>query len=88
MTCKDCVHCRACHEMYLIAVSQEDDFFEINDADTCEDFKHKYSFAEVVRCKECKMARKIDNLGNFRCFVFQNTVKGIHFCSYGEKEPQ
>ena len=47
VTCKDCIHCRACHEMYLIAVSQEDDFFERNDAETCEDFKHKYSLVEV-----------------------------------------
>lgn len=46
-SCKDCFHCRACHEMYLIAVAQEDDFFERNDADTCEDFINTADVAEV-----------------------------------------
>ena len=60
-SCKDCFHCRACHEMYLIAVAQEDDFFERNDADTCEDFINTADVAEVKhgewfldgRCSEC-----------------------------------
>ena len=47
MTCNDCIHCSACHEMYLIAVSFEDDFFEVNDAETCEDFKNEADYAEV-----------------------------------------
>ena len=46
-TCRDCFHCNACHEMWLISVSQEDDFFEKNDADTCEDFINKADVAEV-----------------------------------------
>ena len=33
--------------MWLISVSQEDDFFEKNDADTCEDFINKADVAEV-----------------------------------------
>lgn len=49
MTCKDCIHCRACHEMWLIAVSQEDDFFERNDADTCEDFKNEADLRIYIR---------------------------------------
>lgn len=47
VTCKDCIHCRACHEMYLLAVSQEDDFFERHDAETCEDFESEADFAKV-----------------------------------------
>ena len=46
-TCRDCFHCNACHEMWLISVSQEDDFFEKNDADTCEDFINKADVEEV-----------------------------------------
>lgn len=49
VTCKDCLHCRACHEMYLVAVSQEDDFFERMDAETCEDFKDKYRYIELPK---------------------------------------
>ena len=48
MTCKDCISCRACHEMYLLAVSQEDDFFERHDAETCEDFKNEADYIERV----------------------------------------
>lgn len=42
--------------------------------------------AEVVRCKNCKKAKNIDMFGNYRCFVFQNTFTGIHYCSYGERK--
>ena len=31
----------------MIAVSQEDDFYEINDAETCEDFLNKADVEEV-----------------------------------------
>ena len=47
VTCRECIHCRACHEMYLMAVSQEDDFYERNDAETCEDFLNKADVVEV-----------------------------------------
>jgi uncharacterized OB-fold protein len=33
--------------MWLLVVSQEDDFFERNDAETCEDFKNKADYVEV-----------------------------------------
>ena len=46
-TCRDCYHCRACHEMYLVAVAQEDDFFERHDAETCEDFVNTADVVEV-----------------------------------------
>ena len=44
--------------MYLLAVSQEDDFFEIHDAETCEDFKHKYDFVEVKYGKWLKKPQR------------------------------
>lgn len=48
-TCKECFHCSACHEMYLLAVSQEDDFFERHDAETCEDFIDEADVVEVKK---------------------------------------
>jgi hypothetical protein len=33
--------------MYLLAVAQEDDFFERHDAETCEDFKNEADFVEI-----------------------------------------
>lgn len=53
-TCRDCFHCNPCHEMWLIAVSQEDDFFERNNAETCEDFVNGADVVEAVRCKDYK----------------------------------
>lgn len=41
---------------------------------------------EVVRCKDCNKAKRIDNLGNYRCFIYQNTFSGNHYCSYGKKK--
>ena len=81
MTCKDCIHCRACHEMWLIAVSQEDDFFERNDADTCEDFKHKYSFEEVVRCRDCEYWKNKD----CRKDIALVSPNENDYCSYGKR---
>lgn len=74
-TCKDCYHCRACHEMYLLAVAQEDDFFERHDAETCEDFKNKADYAEVKHGEWIKLD------GEWR---EQSTNKPliIHQCSF------
>lgn len=92
MTCKDCIHCNACHEMWLIAVSQEDDFFERNDAETCEDFKNKVDYVEVVRCRDCKYLYCFSAIDRqFYCKHFPKGLQGINiveenpFCSYGER---
>ena len=83
-TCKDCAHCRACHEMWLIAVSSEDDFFERNDAETCEDFINEADFAEVVRCKNCKYF--VDANGGYCNFGAGLCVAGKDcYCSYGKR---
>ena len=96
MTCRDCIHCNACHEMYLVAVSAEDDFFERNDAETCEDFKNKADFVEVVRCKNCKHYQYTDYEGCYSyCKLLTNKagysdemvdMKPNDFCSYGERK--
>ncbi len=88
MTCKDCLYYKVCSDFRgNICETDLNRFMEYRGTPDglCEHFKNKADFVEVVRCKDCKKARRIDNVGNHRCFVHQNTVKGMHFCSHGEK---
>ena len=74
MACRDCIHCRACHEMYLLVVSQEDDFFERHDAETCEDFKNKADFVNVWKIKE-----KIIDLYNDKSVLKMDKIDRLNF---------
>ena len=47
MICKDCVHYEKCKPLRL-------DFADsVNPNQTCQYFKNKADFVEVVRCKDC-----------------------------------
>lgn len=48
MTCRDCIHDRCCD---MWAVESGLPFVNPN---TCEHFKNKADFIEVVRCEKCK----------------------------------
>ena len=81
-TCRNCFHCRACHEMYLVAVAQEDDFFERHDAEACEDFVNTDDVVEIpCKCEDCKNYN-----GHRYCYYFAQTVLDDDFCSYGERK--
>lgn len=85
-TCKDCFHCRACHEMYLVAVSSEDDFYERNDAETCEDFINQADVEEVKRGEWIDNFVELTTLGG-------NGIPKEYVCGYkcslcGRKELQ
>lgn len=41
---------------------------------------------EVVRCKDCEMARETEDERYFFCMQFADTVGFRAFCSYGEKK--
>lgn len=80
MTCVNCIHYLAC--------SAKGGLFNEKDYSKkmlCRFFKNKSDCEEVVRCKDCGRSKKIDNLGNYHCFIFNNTVQGKHYCSYGTK---
>ena len=84
MTCNQCLYQSICNTYASFGVTD----LPASDTSPCELFKNKADFAEVVRCENCKKARKIDDAGNYSCFVLQNTVKGIHYCSYGERKTE
>ena len=79
--------------MYLIAVAQEDDFFERHDAETCEDFVNTADVVEVVRCKGCRYYSQSRNFGGeIKMYCDKWSLdkliytKPDDFCSYGEKK--
>lgn len=89
-TCKNCVHYGICT------------FSTIADKEIkCKDYICKTDYMKVVRCKDCKHSRPIDNTKSpekyFKdyCIVCecQNVVGDEptiyvpwHFCSYGERK--
>lgn len=95
-TCRDCFHCNACHEMWLIAVSQEDDFFERNDAETCEDFVNTADVEEVKHGEWIEDFKPIDTVGmgsgkssylvGYKCSLCgRSEIKKEPYCNCGAK---
>ena len=82
MTCNDCIYRAMCynHEHY-----------GRDDEETCEMFKNKADFVEVVRCKDCKwwMPFKANVYCRGCCKNNENGLfefsKPDDFCSYGER---
>jgi hypothetical protein len=79
MTCKDCVHYDKC---YLI------EHYGADEAETCEDFKNKSNYEEVVHCKDCQAWKR--NIGfidspNGHCFYHDMCTNGFDYCSWGER---
>ena len=81
MTCKDCVHYKACKDMY----SGYSLYFDVCDfTPDCIDmglFKNKADFVEVVRCKDC---RHFDGEGCLKTHG-EFEPNPIDYCSYGER---
>lgn len=95
-TCSDCLYYEVCQNRYSW-LDQEDNTKYI----TCEKFKNKADFVEVVRCKDCKHSRPIDRNKSpekyFRDDCIVCTCEDVvgdeymiyrttHFCSYGERK--
>lgn len=52
-TCHDCLHHAAC-AAFADGKDWEQSWITYGQNGQCEDFKDKYLFVEVVRCKNCK----------------------------------
>ena len=82
MTCKDCVHEKVCIDKH---------YYDEDSILSCNDFKNKADFVEVVRCKDCKY-RKKDKLFVSGHYCYLRPVNGGRFCedddfcSYGERK--
>lgn len=50
MTCKECIHHKSCFNMAFRCGYKAE---ALEGAETCEDFKNKADFVEVVFCKDC-----------------------------------
>ena len=80
-SCKDCIHDELCD---TLAVESGIPFVNPN---TCEHFKNKADFVEVVRCKDCKHRRK--NAHRSYClptFGLKEITDLNAFCSYGKRK--
>ena len=73
MTCKDCIYRAMCYKH---------EHFGRDDEETCEMFKNKADFAEVVRCKDCLYA---NDRGTICRYGVGREVKPDHFCGDGER---
>lgn len=79
-TCSDCLYYEVCQNRYSW-LDQEDNTKYI----TCEKFKNKADFVEVVRCVECRYASKCTD-GYYACKVDHRLAHDEDdFCSYGER---
>lgn len=77
-TCKDCLHKEVCKDY---AIYDKDSII------SCDDFKPKADYVEVVRCNGCKFFHidKEDAKYPFFCVHHSGPVATApnHFCSYG-----
>lgn len=98
-SCKDCVHFDVCMDFTKLKESefaQNVDVAEIS----CDHFKNKADFVEVVRCKDCKQfseniegTRPIEGADG-KCFIrmvhsIDTQYCGVcydDYCSYGERK--
>ena len=85
MTCKDCIHYGVCMDFTTLKESEFAQNF--NQAEmSCDYFKNKADFVEVVRCKDCKRAKPLIFEGFYKCYRQNACRKAYDFCSYGERK--
>lgn len=70
--------------------------FLMEDTSECQYYKIKEDVVEVVRCKDCKLSSKpkaasrydlyCNDYDVYYCEKEQKIVRGIHYCSYGERK--
>lgn len=87
MTCKDCIYSPICKVYSGFGVTD----IPYDEGDTCEIFKNKTNFVEVVRCKDCKKYTDFDVTNCKRlefhfCEEFRSITSETDFCSYGERK--
>ena len=75
MTCKDCIHEKVCIDKH---------YYDEDSILSCDDFKNKSDFVEVVRCKDC---------GSYNKHYGECTLNGSHFgengyCCRGTRTPK
>ena len=88
MTCKDCIHHKSCFNMAFRCGYKVE---ALDGAETCEDFKNKADFVEVVRCVECgfrddNLITTSQNIDCYMCKRHHSLVLLTDFCSYGTRK--
>ena len=85
MTCTDCIHHKSCFNMAFRCGYKAE---ALDGAETCEDFKNKADFVEVVRCKDCKYCELYlsKESKSWQCVRKIEWVKPTDFCSYGVRK--
>ena len=77
MTCKDCIHEKVCIDKH---------YYDEDSILSCDDFKNKADFVEVVRCGECQYWKLNPyNLHGGYCRHCEGASID-HFCSYGKRK--
>jgi hypothetical protein len=97
MTCKDCVHFEACVSFWYSDYDWDCSSFEESkekhaNSKTCDYFKPTADVVEVVRCKDCKHLKIINDgkvyakctMTDFEFLPFGTDTRE-HYCGYGER---
>lgn len=86
MACKDCIYSLICKMYADFGVTD----VPYDEGDTCEMFKNKTDFVEVVRCKDCKwcIINKNHPAKPLICVMTKmcGTTKPEWFCAAGERK--
>ena len=78
-TCGECIHHKSCFNMAFRCGYKAE---ALEGAETCEDFKNKADFVEVVRCDDCYLQG---------CCVVEDTFNtarmadSMKFCAVGKR---
>ena len=78
--CNNCIHLNTCYKIEHYGRNLDDE--------PCDDFINKNSFAEIVKCKDCKFRGREDCSMYYRCNCGeQHTWETDNdFCSGGERK--
>ncbi len=81
--CKNCLYKEICKTYNSFGIDTP-----YNDESTCELFKNKDRFVEVVRCRDCKYRLESDITDRNFCSYYEKNmeVQLDDFCSYGERK--
>ena len=80
-TCYDCFHWKACRNI-LESMNHDLKGKKITIRSTCEKFTPTTDVVEVVRCKDCKHWKQV-NEERRACYLFGFEMDYDEFCSYG-----
>lgn len=80
-TCYDCFHWKACRNI-LESMNHDLKGKKITICSTCEKFTPTTDVVEVIRCKDCKHWKQV-NEERRACYLFGFEMDYDEFCSYG-----